>query len=63
MTTYGVIVAVMSDVKGPKKKVCYWNIVMKKGQKHQKISLKRIDPNCFELNLSVNKFKYVFFSH
>ena len=36
MTTYGVILAIMdmasakSDVNGPKKKVCFWRIVMKK---------------------------------
>ena len=55
MTNYGVILAIMdmasakSDVKCPKKKVCFWRILMKK----VKI---RIDPNCIELNLSINQF-------
>ena len=63
MTKYGVILAIMdmasakSDVNGPKKKVCFWRILIKKWQKHKKKVKKHIDPNCIELNLSFNEFK------
>ena len=63
MTTHVVVLLIMymesakSDVIGPKQKVRFWRISIKTWQEQQKIGLKRIDPNCIELNLSFNEFK------
>ena len=66
MTKYGVILAIMdmasakSDVNGPKKKACFWRIlIIKKEDKNSKTKkvLKRKNQNCIEFYLSFIKFK------
>ena len=54
MTKYGVILAIMdmapakSDVNGSKKKVCFFlRILMKKGQKHQKVGFSPYRPKLY----------------
>ena len=48
-----------SDVNGRKKKVRFWHI-KKKVTSTKMIFLKRIDPNCIEINFSFKKLKICF---
>ena len=63
MTQHVVVLLIMdiesakSDVNGPKKKACFWRILMKMRQEQQKICFKHIDQNFIEFNLSFNEFK------
>ena len=71
MTHHVVVLLIMdmepakSDVNGPKKKLVFLllRILLERDKKHQKITLKRIDPNCIELNMSFKIFKYGFLPH
>ena len=68
MTQHVVVLLIMdmesakSDANGPKKKIQFWRILIKKkhDKNRKKLVQKGIDPNYIELNLSFNEFKNVF---